>query len=589
MNAVNGTNDRLVGSVPGTVYALDGRQFLFRPDGGDACHVITREILKALDLCGPLRPFEEQVALLTRSMPALEGRESEVRRTLAALLERGLLRDADACLAPFRAVNGEPRPLEDVAVRTVGGPALGRLLDSLLDNERRHGGRYRYWVVDDAAPGEGGGAEMAARARSKGLDCRFLDRAAQDRHVEALCADAGFPEARRLFQASADDAFTGGRAWNVVLMLLAGRPFVMLDDDLVCAPRAPVELGDDGLQVGDRGWSLWFHAGRDAAASSGEPRDLDPLARHGEFLGGSLGRTVTGLTGDPGALAGLDGRHLAGIGAGEPVVATVQGIYGDAASATNLWLYTATGETRERFWGSRESYERAVRSRWITRARPGRVLLDRPTFTPAGLDGGRLLPPTLPAGRDEDFLFGTLLDRVHPGGRTLSFPWALGHFPDGERRWSQKAHTEPITPNLGRFMADSLLTAREAMPAASPEARLELAADQLAGIAAESDRALTARTDEYLLYARSDLVRQLQARMADAPEAPVYWAADVRRIVETNGRALSADDAPRLSGMPAGDREALAWLREGLEGFADGLRAWPALWRRAVDSDAPGD
>lgn len=582
--------DRLVGSVPGTVHPLDGRQFLIRPEASTACHVITRETLQALDLCGPFRPFDEQVAVIMRSMPALEGKESEVRRTLAALLERGLLRGADECLAGFRdAANGATRTLEDVAVRTVGGPALGRLLDSFLDNERRHGGRYRYWIVDDAAPGQGAGAEMVARARSKGLDCRFLDQAAQERHIEDLCAEA-MPEARRLFEPSPDGGgFTGGRAWNVALALLAGRPFVMLDDDLVCAPRAPAGVGGDHgrLQVDDSGWSLWFHSDRDAAASAGEARDLDPLARHGQHLGGPLGRTVSSLAADPRALSGLDGRRLAGLGPGEPVIATVQGIYGDAASGTNLWLYTATGASRERFWESRETYERTLRSRWITRVRPDHVLLERPVFTPAGMDGSRLLPPTLPAGRDEDFLFGALLDRVHPGARTLNFPWALGHFPDGERRWNPAAHKEPMTPNLGRFMADSLLTAREAMPAATPEARLRLAADQLAGIAAESDRALTARVDEYLLFARSDLIRQLQARMEEAPDAPVYWTADLRRIVETNGRALSADDPPRLAGMPAGNREALAWLRDGLNRFAEGLRAWPALWQGAVDFDGP--
>lgn len=591
MNRPLNGHSPLVGTVPGTVYSLGGEECLFRPDGSASSQVVTRQVLQALEVCSRIRPLEEQVAAVTAGIPSLSGRESEVRGVLAALVERGLLRSAGDFLGTFREPDpADAAPLEDVAIRTAGGDALGRLLASCLDNERRHGNRYRYWIVDDAPSEEAGAraAEIVAAARSEGLECRFLDRAWQDERTGRLCADAGVPGARGLFDAPRGEGFTGGRAWNVVLVLLAGRRFVMLDDDLVCAPRTEAGV-EEHLELEDAGWSLWFHPDRDAAAASGEACDLDPLARHASHLGGSLAHTVNAVAGSAGALSGLDGRRLAGLAPGEPVIATVQGIYGDAASGTNLWLYTATGESRERFWASREAYDRALRSRWITRVRSGHALLDRPTFTPAGLDGTRLLPPTLPTGRDEDFLFGALLDRVHPRARTLNFPWALGHFPDGVRRWGDEAHKQPVTPNLGRFMADSLLTTRDAMPAATAEARLDLAADQLAGIAAESGRALSARTDEYLLFARSNLVRQLQARMAEAPDAPLYWAADVRRIVETNGRALSAAQAPRLAGMPPEDPAALAWLREGLSGFAEGLRAWPVLWRHAVDADGLAD
>lgn len=583
-------SDTLVGTVSGTVHALGGEECLFRPTSAASGHVITRQVLQALEVCSSFRSFEGQVAALTASIPALEGRESAVRRVLSALVERGLVRPAEDFMARFQDAPANDRPLEDVAVRTVGGEALGRLLESFEENERRHGNRYRYWIVDDGGSDEAAvqAAGMVETFRSKGLECRFLDRSWQDGHIARLAGAAESPATQWLFDSPSTGAFTGGRAWNMVLTLLAGRPFVMLDDDLVCAPRGRAEL-DEGLQVEERGWSHWFHRDRDDAAAAGEARDLDPLARHGEYLGRPLGRAVSTLAETPGDLAGIEGRRLDELAPEAPVIATAQGIYGDAASATNLWLYTANTESRERLWASREAYDRALRSRWITRLRPGHALLPRPTFTPAGLDGSHLLPPTLPAGRDEDFLFGALLDRVHPESRTLNFPWALGHFPDGARRWDQAAYQTPITPNLGRFMADCLLTARDAMPAATPHARLRLAADQLAGIAGESDRALKARLDEYLLFARSDLIRQLQVRLSEAPNAPVYWAADVRRIVETNGRALSADQPPRLAGMPGGETEALAWLRDGLSRFADGLRAWPGLWQHAVDSDGPAD
>lgn len=58
--------------------------------------------------------------------------------------------------------------------------------------------------------------------------------------------------------------------------------------------------------------------------------------------------------------------------------------------------------------------------------------------------------------------------------------------------------------------------------------------------------------EEYLRYVRADLIEHLQQQILDNPKAPVYWLADVRQIVEVNGRALLSGDPPRLDEWPAG-------------------------------------
>ena len=63
----------------------------------------------------------------------------------------------------------------------------------------------------------------------------------------------------------------------------------------------------------------------------------------------------------------------------------------------------------------------------------------------------------------------------------------------------------------------------------------------------------------------------------------MYWQADIRAIIEANGRALLTRAAPRLGDWDenlddAGCAEA---LRREAESMADYSEAWPALWQYA--------
>jgi hypothetical protein len=63
----------------------------------------------------------------------------------------------------------------------------------------------------------------------------------------------------------------------------------------------------------------------------------------------------------------------------------------------------------------------------------------------------------------------------------------------------------------------------------------------------------------------------------------VYWQADVRSIIEANGRALTARNPPRLGDWPENidDATCAALLREETERLAAAYDAWPALWSHA--------
>ena len=75
-------------------------------------------------------------------------------------------------------------------------------------------------------------------------------------------------------------------------------------------------------------------------------------------------------------------------------------------------------------------------------------------------------------------------------------------------------------------------------------------------------------------------------RLGDAAtDAPIYWQADVRSIIEANGKALLANAAPRLGDWPAGGDDAgcARLLREETTQLATLCEVWPALWAHARD------
>ena len=108
------------------------------------------------------------------------------------------------------------------------------------------------------------------------------------------------------------------------------------------------------------------------------------------------------------------------------------------------------------------------------------------------------------------------------------------------------------------------------------------------GLADNEDSVLLERLEEHLLFIRSNYIQDLQGLLARNPDAPTYWIADVRRIIETNGRQLTQADVPRLVDMPWElDRPGVAtWLRERVGQYGGAVEAWPELWRYCRDNPA---
>jgi hypothetical protein len=93
----------------------------------------------------------------------------------------------------------------------------------------------------------------------------------------------------------------------------------------------------------------------------------------------------------------------------------------------------------------------------------------------------------------------------------------------------------------------------------------------------------------YLIDLSARFITSLQTTLTDNPKAALHWAADVRSLVEANGRALTSGAPARFAEWPEAitAEQGAAEFRQYMTGFAAGLRAWPAAFEVAR-ARAPG-
>ena len=239
--------------------------------------------------------------------------------------------------------------------------------------------------------------------------------------------------------------------------------------------------------------------------------------------------------------------------AGAKVIATLQGAYGSSRSESSAWMYYLNGESRDELWRDRESYLRNVEggSLWYGH-RQARVTTAG-TFTPFTLDNRIAAAVHEPARPRRGCAVRAGGVAVPSRFAVVELPVAIGHLQEGARKRSELTRSAP-PPRFNYFVADFVQRQLNEFLAEDPEQRLGLLANNLRDIAGASETRRLRVLREYLAYVRADAIERLQQQFESVPNAPIYWQADVRSIIEANGRALTAKAPPRLGGWPERSR-----------------------------------
>ena len=582
-------------SQNGRVAPLSSQECVFIIDG--APHVMTMQVLQALDQTREFRTLDDHAVRIEANVPGLTGKGDNVRRVLDDLVKRGLLlRDEDFLARLRSAPRCAPAPLRAVFIRACDRPdRLAGLLSSLADYERRHRARRRYVLIDDSTQPTSSDAHrdlLRGFARTSGCDVRHVGRsesASLAERIAKACPDARGAIRKLLLREAHPQArrFGGGRSRNLALLLSAGARLVLLDDDLRLPLRRP-DFARDGLDPDpDATPCARFHADMEQALASGSEIDEDPFELHLDICGQPLGAALNGryaLGRD--ALRGLSLNRLELLNADARIVTTHHGSCGSSRSESNLWVYHAIDRIgREELWQDRASYDRNSQAHHMLYAVSKARVLGVAGFTPFALDNSAMLPCTNPVGRAEDSLGSALTRYCRPDAVALELPVAIGHVQESLRaRFPITRDVNP--PRVNDFLREFVKRQFGTSVAEEPGQRLALLAQLMRDLSRASVAKRIEHLREYLSFVHADVIERLQRQLEAATDAPVYWQADVRAIVQANAkRLLAGGAAPRLAEWAqeidaAGCATALS---AELDTMAEVCEGWVGLWEYAAE------
>ncbi|MBN8426242.1 MAG: hypothetical protein J0L65_02115 [Xanthomonadales bacterium] len=594
-SAVSVVDSRLFATVPGEALALGNEEALFRESFTGRAHVMTLQVLQALDLCRAFQSLDQHVAGVCQHIEPLRGQQGAVRKVLESLANRGVLIEASEYVRQLGsvAVAGPSAP-GAVIVRTCNRPgALQRCLASALQYERRWLARRRYWILDDSDDARvvASNAERVRHfAEASTCEARSITRADLETYWQRLSGDLSQQErhhASRLLQRDrADPQDAGayyGRSMNWATLLSAGTQAIWLDDDQILDFRwHPQRSG--GFQMGVALGDERTFAVVGEASSAGLAVEEDPLALHTQWCGRSLIDLLTRSPWSPkaGQWAGLAPSQSPLLKPGQRLVSTLNGHRGDTTSGGSDWMMSLPKLAREGWCTSRDSYLAGL-SRpevWQGSARAG--LATVAAVTPTCIDAGSLFPAVPRRGRGEDAVFSGLMDCLYPDGSQLEFPMAIEHRREtnSDRRGFSAQARQPA------FMGvlSSLLRERaDLIRAETPTQRLTCAAALLQDFAAMSATRCRAWLVEYTASLRANEIQRLQSAITEDKQAAVYWLADARALVEANAKALVTEIPLCFADWPASQDESatVSLFQTELRDYGAALHVWPTLFESA--------
>jgi hypothetical protein len=576
-------NAPLYASVDGVAHALGGDECVFQDRATGAVHVMTLQVLQALDLCREFRPLDEHCATVAQRLGGLAGQADAVRRVVEGLIQRGLVISDTDYIARLTAPGGEANrsPLRAVVIRASGRPRLlGRLVDALIAYERLHRVGRRYVVIDCGPPdGHGANAAIVERlADAVGGGVEHVDRAARLAFVER--AAAALPHAdeslRAMFGA---DTLTPGAAHNLAALIGAGGRYVLLDEsDMLPLTRAAD--AKHGLELVDGGpIDTTFLGSTDAALAMGVAAPGDPFEAHLALAGQPLALVLAQPEHAPtrASLRGVAPSRASRLDADSRVVATVVGRRGQAANRRVASLFLLDGDARAQFWRERNQYQRHLDGACLWRGVARARLVEPERVRPFMIDATRLVAPLPASASAADPLFGVMARALDRHGVAVQTPDTLGrddggaHDPDLLRRAERPAFTDYVADFVGARLAD--------VRAAEPAARAGTVTAWLDDVAAAPESVRTELLDDFVRFRRADIVARLQAAYANAATqgAPAYWLDDVRELISANGKALVEAAPSRLLGWndTLDAAQCAERLASELRDYAAALSAWP--------------
>lgn len=567
----------LVSAIPGDLVVVDAASVLFRAHDGSRREIVNTADAAALHSCATFAPAGYHAERLSREYGWTPQQASAL---LSSLASRGLVMDAAGFLGA-RAAPPAPRVPEPlVVVRAYQRPdGLKVLLDSLLADEKRHGTRRRYAIVDDTP-------DAAHAAKTHALAAGFARATASSVHLLGIDqrgaalerALAPVPAASRaalaaLLDPARPSAVTGSRTWNWAVLLSAGASLAILDDDTrfplreLPGVRRPFDLLDATEPV-----VRWFDDD-DALARALPESARDPYERLADDVGQPAGALLARDGWDARLLAHRSPRELLPATRNDPVIAAVPGTYGTITLDSSVYL-TYPAESIADLWRAPYRHER-LRCDRVAQGYEAPRLTSFASYTPLLADARELLPFAGTWGRVDDTYFLMLLRAMAPRAAYVHAPVLLGHADYGTRDRLARAACERIPHDRNAFVASLVRSTGDTLGGGDRASRLAAVGAAMAALATAGDAHLADLVLRWRAEMATRVTRLLDGALRTRSDAPPEWRAHAERVIAVNRAALAEDRV---------DPAELAHCRRAIGQLADAAPWWPAMWSHARDA-----
>ena len=552
--------------------------------------LVQPDVARALELCIPFRTLEAHTQRVIELLPALKEHAAHTRQTLANIAQQGFMESSIDAWQRLTANAASQR--EDLRCRlfivTCDRPeALKRLLRPLvsqLSPETIEG----LWIIDDSRVLERATQNEAIVKETEAdspVPLHYFGEDARATLIEHLVQSAPvYSESVSwlLDRAQWPGVATYGQARNFALLLSVGKRALVMDDDTLPEAVSPPKTASEFkfAEVNER--EAAFFASAEELERHALVLPESPVRLMLKNLGAPLGSVISQHLGGHRALQGMSGRHIARYGHQTAVLLAQCGSWGDSGSEGLRWLLTLPDPSIKRLLETGPNIEDSLSPQNCWAGYSG------PTISPfgslsqwTGLDHTALLPPYLPAGRNEDLLFSIMLERLHPEAAVLNTEWAIRHAPINARAKIDLGPIE-VKPGIG-LLADWLGRAPIDQHGLPPERRLACVSEELMRLVDMDQSAKEQLLEQQLNGRRSSLLNQCMRhinslkKFEQLPGKPSWerflTASRDQLVKDIQSPTVSNELGTNGDGGPS-DFHA---LEQHGHRFATALLAWPAL------------
>lgn len=473
------------------------------------------------------------------------------------------------------------------------GAILVRYVESHLAHFQQSNRSCRLHIVDDSDESiQPGKNRKAVRKLCKQYeaDLLWIDKSYRAKLAHKIAELSTIPKEVTQFALLGDSRFNFqvGAARNTLLLLAAGTPSVQVDDDTLCQ-LIPSPWMDNGVALStEEPQQFRFDEDINLSAGEGQKEEIqqDLLSLHEKLLGKHPGDLIKkyneaniDLLSSRKLLQKLhyDDTHIA---------VTFTGAVGDSGMQYHWQRLCLDGDSYQHFINGKNSYQRNLCTRQIFRSVPQLTIGDTPFCMGMhmGLNSEQFLPPFTPLLRNEDGIFGQLLNLCFKQACQGYIPYAIRHDPPGRPSHvdtSQALSVGPLRTNDILLAILLSLNGHNLGLGLKPSENLPLVGSYLYNLSQISISKFEARLACDCLQLIRIRISYLEQYLNKRIDAPTYWQNDIRKVISNFQELIQPEIFYTPCDLSGNTSERLALLQELIGKFGQVLIHWPAIWETA--------